>query len=333
MTSEEDLSRRSRERSERPARADVIVVSHLARRFGAFVAVDDLSFSVKRGEVFGFLGSNGAGKSTTIRMLCGLLTPTSGTATIDGVDVTADPESVKRRIGYMSQKFSLYELLTVDQNIRFYAGLYGLSRERLEARRDFVLDISGLRARVNDLTRNLSGGWRQRLALGCSLLHEPSIVFLDEPTGGVDPVSRREFWRLIDDLSRQGTTVLVTTHYLDEAERCDRVAIIHAGKLAALGTTSELKRTFETRPILEIRGPNPVGMMSALDAMPEVEKTSLFGTAVHAVLRSHDTTREQIAAKLKAAQAPADTIGPVVPSLEDVFLDVVDRLDAVKGAA
>jgi ABC-2 type transport system ATP-binding protein len=312
---------------------DVIVVSHLARRFGAFVAVDDLSFTVKRGEVFGFLGSNGAGKSTTIRMLCGLLEPTSGTATIDGVDVTADPESVKRRIGYMSQRFSLYELLTVDQNIRFYGGLYGLSRERLEARRAFALEISGLKARVDDLARDLSGGWRQRLALGCALLHEPSIVFLDEPTGGVDPVSRRDFWRLIDDLSRKGTTVLVTTHYLDEAERCDRVAIIHAGKLAALGTTSELKRTFENRPILEIRGANPVGMMSALDRMPEVEKTSLFGTAVHAVLRRRDTTQEQIAAALRAAQAPPESIGPVAPSLEDVFLDVVDHLDAVKGAA
>src|SRR6187431_264876 len=230
-----------------------IHVDHLTRRFGSFTAVDDVSFDVKKGEVFGFLGSNGAGKSTTIRMLCGLLRPTSGRAEVGGIDVGRDPEGVKRRIGYMSQKFSLYELLTVDQNIRFYGGLYGLTRDRLEARRRFVLDMAGLAGRQQDLARNLSGGWRQRLALGCALLHEPPIVFLDEPTGGVDPVSRREFWRLIDDLSAAGTTVLVTTHYLDEAERCDRVAVIHAGKLAALGTTAELKAAFHDRPIVELR--------------------------------------------------------------------------------
>src|SRR6185295_13787315 len=195
-------------------------------RFGTFVAVNEVSFDVRRGEVFGFLGSNGAGKSTTIRMLCGLLTPTSGTASVDGLDVGRDPENVKRRIGYMSQRFSLYELLTVDQNIRFYAGLYGLRGSRLEHRRSFALDMAGLRGREHELARNLAGGWRQRLALGCALLHEPPLVFLDEPTGGVDPVSRRDFWRLIDELSHGGTTVLVTTHYLDEAERCDRVAIM-----------------------------------------------------------------------------------------------------------
>src|SRR5262245_20015099 len=235
-----------------------IAVEHLSRRFGQFVAVDDVTFDVRRGEVFGFLGANGAGKSTTIRMLCGLLTPTSGRASVGGIDVGRDPEGVKRRIGYMSQRFSLYELLTVDQNVRFYAGLYGLSGDRLESRRRFALEMAGLTGREKDLTRNLSGGWRQRLALGCALLHEPPIVFLDEPTGGVDPVSRRDFWRLIDDLSRAGTTVLVTTHYLDEAERCDRVAIIHAGKLAALGAIPELKSTFRSRTIVELRSPDPV---------------------------------------------------------------------------
>src|SRR5262245_606532 len=239
--------------------ADIAIdVEHLSRRFGQFVAVDDVTFDVRRGEVFGFLGSNGAGKSTTIRMLCGLLTPTSGRATIDGVDVGRDPEGVKKRIGYMSQRFSLYELLTVDQNIRFYGGLYGLDRDRLEARRAFAIQMAGLTGREQQLARDLAGGWRQRLALGCALLHEPPIIFLDEPTGGVDPISRRDFWRLIDDLSRGGTTVLVTTHYLDEAERCDRVAIIHAGKLAALGSTAELKERFANRPILEVRATDPV---------------------------------------------------------------------------
>ena len=310
----------------------VIVVDTLTRRFGKFTAVDGVSFDVGRGEVFGFLGSNGAGKSTTIRMLCGLLTPTSGRATVGGVDVGSDPEGVKRRIGYMSQRFSLYELLTVDQNIRFYGGLYGLTRDRLEARRRFVLDLAGLAGRQDELARNLSGGWRQRLALGCALLHEPPIVFLDEPTGGVDPVSRREFWRLIDDLSQAGTTVLVTTHYLDEAERCDRVAIIHGGKLAALGTISALKAAFADRPIFEIRSADPVATMTALDRLPVVEKTSLFGTAVHAVLRSRDQSASDVTAALAGAGVTVSAVAPVVPSLEDVFLDVVDRIEGRRAA-
>jgi ABC-2 type transport system ATP-binding protein len=288
---------------------------------------------VRRGEVFGFLGSNGAGKSTTIRMLCGLLTPTSGRATVDGLDVGADPEGVKRRIGYMSQRFSLYELLTVEQNIDFYAGLYGLTGERYQRRRKFALDIGGLAGRERELARNLSGGWKQRLALGCALLHEPPILFLDEPTGGVDPVSRREFWRLIDDLSRAGTTVLVTTHYLDEAERCDRVAIMHFGKLAALGTIAELKSVFADRPIMEVRGPDSVGLMAWLDQSPLVEKTSLFGTAVHAVLRSAGTSVDQLTRALTGAGRTVDSLEPVVPSLEDVFLDVVDRLSRTGGEA
>jgi ABC-2 type transport system ATP-binding protein len=309
-----------------------IEVRDLSRRFGRFVAVDSVSFEVRRGEVFGFLGSNGAGKSTTIRMLCGLLEPTSGSALIDGLDVGTNPEDVRRRIGYMSQRFSLYELLTVDENIRFYAGLYGLDGERLERRRRFALEVGGLAGRERELTGNLSGGWRQRLALGCALLHEPPIVFLDEPTGGVDPLSRREFWQLIDGLSQAGTTVLVTTHYLDEAERCDRVAIMHAGRLAAIGTIAELKNVFADRPILEVRSPNPVGVMNRLDALPDVEKTSLFGTAVHAVLRSRATQEADVRASLDRAGLPVTSLAAVVPSLEDVFLDVVSRIDAVSAA-
>jgi ABC-2 type transport system ATP-binding protein len=305
----------------------VITVDRLTRDFGKFRAVDDVTFDVRRGEVFGFLGSNGAGKSTTIRMLCGLLTPTSGRASVSGIDVERDPEGVKKRIGYMSQRFSLYELLTVDQNIEFYAGLYGLTGERKRRRREFALDIGGLAGRENELARNLSGGWKQRLALGCALLHEPPILFLDEPTGGVDPVSRREFWRLIDDLSRGGTTVLVTTHYLDEAERCDRVAIMHFGRLAALGTITELKGVFAERPIIEIRDADPVGLMAWLDASGLVEKTSLFGTAVHAVLRDASDGADRLREALAAAGRRVDNLVPVVPSLEDVFLDVVDRLE------
>ena len=304
---------------------NAIEVRRLTRRFGDFVAVNELSFDVGEGEIFGFLGSNGAGKSTTIRMLCGLLRPTSGTATVGGVDVSRDPEGVKRRIGYMSQKFSLYEPLTVDQNIAFFGGIYGLDRDRLAARREFVLDMAGLRGRESTLTSALSGGWRQRLALGCAILHEPPIVFLDEPTGAVDPLARRQFWRLIDELARSGVTVLVTTHYLDEAEHCHRIAIIQAGRLAALGTVAELKGVFAGRPILEIRAANPVAAMGALEAMPEVEKTSVFGTAVHAVLRPGAPAGDAIAARLAAAGLAVSSWAVVEPSLEDVFLDVAER--------
>jgi ABC-2 type transport system ATP-binding protein len=308
--------------------AVAIDVRGLSRRFGSFVAVDNLSFSVQQGEIFGFLGANGAGKSTTIRMLCGLLRPSSGTALVGGIDVSRDPEGVKRRIGYMSQKFSLYEALTVDQNIRFFGGIYGLSGDRLEARRNFVLEMAGLAGRGATLTRELPGGWRQRLALGCAILHEPSIVFLDEPTGGVDPLSRRRFWDLIGELSRRGVTVLVTTHYLDEAEHCHRIAIIHAGKLAAMGTASELKQAFASRPILEVQAAKPVEAMALLDQHEAVEKTSLFGTAVHAVLRSDRVQLADIARSLEARGITVHSMGLVSPSLEDVFLDVVERVGA-----
>jgi ABC-2 type transport system ATP-binding protein len=305
-----------------------IEVRGLTRRFGSFVAVDTLSFTVEPGEVFGFLGANGAGKSTTIRMLCGLLKPTSGTASVGGIDVGRDPEGVKRRIGYMSQRFSLYEVLTVDQNIHFFGGVYGLTGDRLAERRRFVLEMAGLAGREQTLARDLSGGWKQRLALGCAVLHEPPIVFLDEPTGGVDPLSRRRFWDLIDELARGGTTVLVTTHYLDEAEHCHRIAIIHAGRLAALGTAAELKQVFAERPIVEINAANTVGAMQVLDGLPEVQKTSLFGTSVHAVLSSAAVPSGHLARALAAAGVDVRSLTPVPPSLEDVFLDVVERVEA-----
>ena len=302
---------------------NAIEVRQLTRRFGAFTAVNDLSFDVRQGEVFGFLGSNGAGKSTTIRMLCGLLRPSSGSARVGGIDVGSRPEAVKQRIGYMSQRFSLYEKLTVDQNITFFGGIYGLDRDRLASRRSAILDMAGLRGRESMLTGALSGGWRQRLGLGCAILHEPPIVFLDEPTGGVDPLSRRRFWRLIDDLAKAGTTVLVTTHYLDEAENCHRVAIIHAGRLAALGTVPELKEVFAGRPILEVRSAQPVQAMRQLETMPDVEKTSIFGTAVHAVMRSPAARPDVVTAELAAAGVDA-TARVVDPSLEDVFLDIAE---------
>jgi ABC-2 type transport system ATP-binding protein len=300
-----------------------ITVAGLTRRFGSFTAVDNLSFEVRPGEIFGFLGANGAGKSTTIRMLCGLLKPTSGTAMVGGIDVGRDPEGVKRRIGYMSQRFSLYRDLTVDQNIRFFAGVYGISGGRLQARRRFVLEMAGLGGREQTRAADLAGGWRQRLALGCAILHEPPIVFLDEPTGGVDPLSRRMFWTLIDGLSAAGTTVLVTTHYLDEAEHCHRLAIIDAGRLAALGTTDELKSIFDARPIVEVRSDRPVEAMRLLEGMAQVEKTSIFGTAVHAVLAGNDALApEAVRRGLAEAGLPHASIEVVTPTLEDVFLEV-----------
>ena len=305
---------------------NAIVVNDLTRRFGDFVAVDHLTFDVRPGEIFGFLGSNGAGKSTTIRMLCGLLAPTSGTALVDGVDVSRNPEGVKRRIGYMSQRFSLYERLTVDQNIRFFAGIYGLDRARIERRSRFVIEMAGLQGREHTRAGDLAGGWRQRLGLGCAILHEPPIVFLDEPTGGVDPLSRRHFWELIDQLSTAGITVLVTTHYLDEAEHCHRLAVIHAGRLAAIGSTEELKHVFAGRSILEVHAANPIEAMRLLDQMPAVEKTSVFGTAVHVVLKtgagdSGGALRE----RLDAAGMQVTSIASVQPSLEDVFLELVEQ--------
>jgi len=307
------------------ANAPAVEIRDLVKTFGNFTAVDHVSLEVAKGEIFGFLGPNGAGKSTTIRMLCGLLRPTSGTAIVGGIDVSKDPEAVKLRIGYMSQKFSLYEALTVDQNIRFFGGIYGLEGARFEQRRRFALDMAGLVGRETTLTRDLAGGWRQRLALGCAILHQPPIVFLDEPTGGVDPVSRRRFWRLIDQLSQSGTTVLVTTHYLDEAEHCHRIAVMNVGKLAAIGTTTELKGVFAERPIVEIQAPNAVDAMRVLDGMPDIEKTSLFGTAVHAVARRRGLTPEALKAELEARGVNVTHAELVEPSLEDVFLDVVER--------
>ena len=302
-----------------------ILVRDLTRRFGAFTAVDRINFEVERGEIFGFLGANGAGKSTAIRMMCGLLKPTSGTAVVDGVDVSRDPEDVKRRIGYMSQKFSLYEALTVEQNIRFFGALYGLNDEQIAKRMKFVVDMAGLSGRESTRARDLAGGWRQRLALGCAILHEPRIVFLDEPTGGVDPLSRRQFWRLIESMSRGGVTTLVTTHYLDEAEHCHRIAIMNAGKLAAMGTSRELKTIFATRPILEIHSSRPVDVMRALEGNPSVEKTTVFGTAVHAVLATPDVDLEALKRSLGARGLDIAGIDRVMPSLEDVFLDVVEH--------
>jgi ABC-2 type transport system ATP-binding protein len=244
---------------------------------------------------------------------------------VGGIDVIRDPEAVKCRIGYMSQKFSLYELLTVEENLTFFGGLYGLDDERLRRRKAFAIQMAGLDGRERTLTRDLAGGWRQRLALGCSILHEPPILFLDEPTGGVDPVSRREFWILINTLASTGVTVFVTTHYLDEAEHCHRLALMHAGRIAAMGTVGDLKRAFSNRVILEVRTNAPMESLRALDGLPSVEKTSLFGTALHVWMRPGEQDPLPLARRLAERGLSAESFEVVEPSLEDVFMDVVER--------
>ncbi len=303
-----------------------IEVRGLTKTFGAFTAVDRLSFTVSRGEIFGFLGANGAGKSTTIRMLCGLLQPTSGTAVVGGHDINTSTELVKQTIGYMSQRFSLYNDLTVEQNIMFYGGVYGLSGERLRERMDWVLEMADLRGREKSLTRTLAGGWKQRLALGCAILHEPPIVFLDEPTGGVDPISRRNFWELINQLSGRGVTVLVTTHFLDEAEYCNDIILIDAGTLIAKGSPRELKSEHIRTPILEVvpRG-DIVDALETIRPQAWARETSVFGTALHVMVDAEAEGRRLITAALAAKKIGVERIDRIAPSLEDVFLYLLDR--------
>jgi ABC-2 type transport system ATP-binding protein len=313
----------SRESTSPPA----IEVDKLTKRFGAFRAVDDVSFTVHRGEIFGLLGSNGAGKSTLIRMLCGLLRPSSGSARIEGIDVATETERARRRIGYMSQKFSLYDDLTVRQNLDFFGGVYGLEGARLVERQERALGLAGLGDRADDLVRTLSGGWKQRLALGSALLHEPDVVFLDEPTGGVDPISRRAFWSLIDELAEQGVTLLVTTHYLDEAEHCHRIALMHAGRVVALGTVSELKEIFGGLAVLEVVCPRFDEALRMFAREDWVLEATVFGTALHLVVRDTEEAARRIRDFLESNGNTPATVEAIVPSLEDVFIHTVRRAE------
>ena len=307
-------------------------VRGLTKRFGAFPAVDDLSFAVEEGEVFGLLGSNGAGKSTASGVLCGLLTPTSGTASVLGVDVRRDPEAVKRRIGYMTQRFSLYDDLTVRENLRFFGGVYGLAGGALEERGGWATSMAGLEGKEDLLTRDLPVGWKQRLALACAVLHEPRILFLDEPTGGVDPISRRRFFGLIDEMAGQGVTVLVTTHHLDEAEYCGRVAMMHAGRLVALGGVRELKEVFAGRAVLEVLCPRPLEAGERLAGLPEVLETAVFGSALHVVVGEEGRGRARVLEALaEDGNAPASA-ERIVPSLEDVFIHCIEAEESARRA-
>jgi ABC-2 type transport system ATP-binding protein len=299
-----------------------VVARDLTRRFGEFVAVNRVSFEIRAGEIWGFLGPNGAGKSTTIRMLTGILDPSEGTAQVLGYDVRRDPEEIKARIGYMSQRFSLYPDLTVRENLEFYAGIYGLAGAALAGQVDKWLERSGLTDRQHDVTTTLSGGFRQRLALGCAVLHRPSMVFLDEPTAGVDPVSRRQFWDLIDRFAAEGTTIMVTTHYMDEAEHCDRLAFIYEGRIIAQGTPAEIKRRLPGA-VLEIRVDPVIPALAALEGLPEVQDAALYGAAIHAVVPTI-AAAGPLEAHLRAQGFSVDSLTAILPSLEDVFVNLVE---------
>jgi len=296
-----------------------VEVENLVKRFGTFTAVDHVSFTTRRGEVFGFLGPNGSGKSTTIRILCGLLHPSGGHASVAGFDVVKSPEDVRRNIGYMSQKFSLYGDLTVLENLRFYAGMYSVTGLLQRERIDWALGMAGLRGRENTITGSLSGGWKQRLALGCAVLHRPPIVFLDEPTSGVDPLSRRLFWELIQQMSEQGVTIFVTTHYMDEAEYCNRLALIFRGRLVALGSPTDLKLDAIHGDLLLLETETLGTALEAARRIPGIRDAAVFGSALHLVVDS-GTPLDKIRAPLESAGVGVSALTPIRPSLEDAFV-------------
>ena len=299
-------------------------IENLVKRFGDFVAVDNVSLDVARGEIFGFLGPNGAGKSTTIRIMCGLLAPSSGRATVGGFDVAKQSELVRENIGYMSQKFSLYDDLTVEESIEFFGGVYGVSPERLPQRQDYVLKMASLEDKRKDVTRDLPGGLKQRLALGCAILHEPPILFLDEPTSGVDPVARRNFWELIYRLSQAGHTIFVTTHYMDEAEYCHRVALMYAGRVIALGSPADLKQSFGARHLLMLETTDLLGAMRALQGRQGIVDVAVFGSGLHITV-AEARGSDEVRTALSAARIKIDSLEPIPPSMEDVFVGLIEE--------
>jgi len=313
-------------------RGPAVHIENLVKRFGDFVAVDDVSIDVAPGEIFGFLGPNGAGKSTTIRILCGLLPPTSGRATVGGFDVETQPEEIKRNIGYMSQKFSLYDDLKVQENIEFFGGVYGVAPGKLAERRDYVLKMAGLEDKRDALTRTLSGGWKQRLALGCAILHEPPILFLDEPTSGVDPIARRNFWHLIYELSAAGHTIFVTTHYMDEAEYCHRVALMYGGRVIALGSPAELKTSLGAGHLLNLETSDLLGSMAALEGKPGILDVAVFGGGLHVKVADPASAIPSIYKNLEEAGIHVLTADSITPSMEDVFVSLIEKEEEKKAA-
>lgn len=299
-----------------------VKVRGLTKRFNDFVAVDSIDLTIRKGEIFGFLGPNGAGKSTTIKMLCGLLLPTAGEGSVGGFDIMKQSEEIKAGIGYMSQKFSLYDDLTVEENIHFFSGIYGVEPGRKKERLEWALEMAGLKDRRKKLTRTLPGGFKQRLALGCALLHEPQIIFLDEPTSGVDPISRRNFWNLINEMSKAGITIFITTHYMDEADYCNRLALIYRGRIIAEGTPNELKQRYMTRYVLEVEVDRVVEAMEVM-SKNNIE-TAIFGSLLHATVDNLEKAVPKIREVLEAADIRAGRIERIVPSLEDVFVTLIE---------
>ena len=301
-----------------------VEVENLTKTFGSFTAVDNISLQVARGEIFGFLGPNGAGKSTTIRILCGLLRPTSGRALVAGFDVAKAPEKVRANIGYMSQKFSLYDDLTVEENIDFFAGVYGVPKDVRPERKAYALRMANLEERRDSMTRLLAGGWKQRLALGCAILHQPPIVFLDEPTSGVDPMARRAFWDLIHKLSETGHTVFVSTHYMDEAEYCHRVALMHRGRIVALGPPDELKLQLRGHGLLRLDTTDPLETMRALEGQPGILDVAVFGGGLHVTVDDAAAAIALIREALAPRGIEIRRLESIQPSMEDVFVALIE---------
>jgi len=304
---------------------NAVEIRDLVKRFGAFLAVDHVNLEVRRGEIFGFLGPNGAGKSTTIRMLCGLLKPTSGSATVGGLDISTQSEAIKQNIGYMSQRFSLYDDLSVEENIYFFSGIYSVPRDRRAERKDYVLRMAGIEERRSSLTGLLSGGWKQRLALGCAILHEPPILFLDEPTSGVDPIARRTFWDLIYQLSAAGNTIFVSTHYMDEAEYCHRLALMYRGKVIALGTPAELKNSLSSHNLFHLEVSDLLGGMNALEKIPGLSDIAVFGGGLHVTAADAARAVPEMRSALEHAGISAPVLEAIQPSMEDVFVAMIEE--------
>ncbi len=307
-----------------PLESNAVEIRDLVKTFGSFVAVDHVNLDVSRGEIFGFLGPNGAGKSTTIRMLCGLLKPTSGSATVGGFDIATESEAVKRNIGYMSQRFSLYDDLSVEENIDFFSGIYNVPRDRRAERKDYVLRMAGIAQRRGSLTALLSGGWKQRLALGCAILHEPPILFLDEPTSGVDPIARRTFWDLIYQLSAAGHTIFVSTHYMDEAEYCHRLALMYRGKVIALGTPAELKTSLSSHNLFQLEVSDLLGAMNTLEKIPGLSEIAVFGGGLHVTAADAARAVPEMRSVLESAGISVPILEPIQPSMEDVFVAMIE---------
>ena len=310
---------------EKDTSTPAVEADNMVKRFGDFVAVDHVSFKVSRGEIIGFLGPNGAGKSTTIRILCGLLSPTEGKATVDGYDVAREPDRVKARIGYMSQKFSLYDDLTVEENIDFFSGIYGVSGTLARERKEHVLKIAGLEGERKTMTSLLAGGWKQRLALGCAIVHQPPILFLDEPTSGVDPIARRSFWDLIYQLSEAGHTVFVSTHYMDEAEYCHRIALMYRGKIIALDAPQHMREGLKSQHFMNLESSDSLASMKALAGAPGIRDASVFGAGLHVTVEDPKEAAATITRVLRDHRIQIHSLEVIEPSMEDLFVARVEQ--------